>query len=131
MRRISGYFLPPATTNYVFYTTGDDDSDLFLSTDSTPGNKRIVCHQDGWNNGSQWAWQAVGGGGANTTQMRSSTYLAGGAGGILLTQGQRYYIEQIWHQGGGGANNAATFVMIPNGSPDPPLMIPRQALPPR
>ena len=129
VRRISGYFLPPATTNYVFYTTGDDDSDLFLSTDSTPGNKRIVCHQDGWNNGSQWAWQAVGGGGANTTQMRSSTYLAGGAGGILLTQGQRYYIEQIWHQGGGGANNAATFVMIPNGSPDPSTYDPAAGTP--
>ncbi|HEX9045891.1 MAG TPA: hypothetical protein VF988_02595, partial [Verrucomicrobiae bacterium] len=122
VRRVSGYFIPPATTNYVFYTTSDDDSDLFLSTDNTPANKRLICHQDYWDTAAPWGWQTYPGwvtwyNPANLT--RSSTYLSGGTNGILLTQGQRYYIEQDFHQGGGGACNAATFVMIPDGAPAP------------
>jgi hypothetical protein len=122
VRRISGYFIAPSNGNYVFYTTGDDDSDLFLSTDTTPANKRLVCQQAGWNNGAMWAWEQVGGGGANASQMRSSTWSPDGvttpwAAGIPLVAGHKYYIEQDWHQGGGGANNAATFAMI--NDPDP------------
>jgi hypothetical protein len=123
VRLISGYFIPPTTGNYKFYTTGDDDSDLFLSTDNTPAHKRVVCHQSGWNNGTLWAWDAVGGGGASASQMNSSTYSPDGgvttpySGGIPLIAGQQYYIEQDWHQGGGGANNAADFALI--SAPDP------------
>jgi hypothetical protein len=31
-QRISGYFTPNETTDYVFFVATDDDSDLFLST---------------------------------------------------------------------------------------------------
>ncbi len=123
VRRISGYFIPPTTGNYKFYTTGDDDSDLFLSTDSTPASKRLVCHQSGWNNGATWAWQQVGGGGATASQMCSATWSPDGgvttpwSAGIPMIAGHKYYIEQDWHQGGGGANNAANFALITD--PDP------------
>lgn len=123
VRRISGYFIPATNGNYVFFTTGDDDSDLFLSTDNTPANKRLVCQQAGWNTGGNWAWLQTGGGGAVASQTRSDQWTpdAGAttpwSAGIPLLAGHKYYIEQDWHQGGGGANNAATFIMV--GEPDP------------
>jgi hypothetical protein len=128
VRRISGYFIPATSGGYKFYTTGDDDSDLFLSTDNTPGNKRLVAQEAGWNTGAQWDWDHVGGGGGIASQMNSSTWktnnlgVAPYASGIALVAGQKYYIEQDWHQGGGGANNAATFALI--GDPDPAVGTP-------
>jgi len=38
---VEGYFIPPVTTNYVFYTAGADRFALWLSTDETPANKNI------------------------------------------------------------------------------------------
>ena len=126
VRRISGYFIPATSGSYKFYTTGDDDSDLFISTDNTPGNKRLVAHEAGWNTGAQWAWDAVGGGGGIASQMHSDTFTNSlgtpYASGIALVAGQKYYIEQDWHQGGGGANNAATWAMI--GDTDPAVGTP-------
>jgi len=60
-RRVSGYFVPPSTGNYVFFVNGDDDTDLFISTDNTPGNKRLVCQETAWSN--PWTWVGQGGGG--------------------------------------------------------------------
>jgi len=123
VRRVSGFFVPPQTANYVFYTTGDDATQLFISTDNTPGNKRLVAQQAGWNTGGNWAWLQIGGGGGIADQTRSTTWTPDNgvtypyANGIPLNGGQRYYIEQVFQQGGGGANNAATFVLF--GEPDP------------
>lgn len=52
--RVSGLFIAPVTTNYVFWCNSDDDDDLFLSTDATPANKRIVAQEGGWSNVDQW-----------------------------------------------------------------------------
>lgn len=121
VRHVSGYFVPPTSVNYTFYTTSDDDSDLFISTDNTPIHKRLVCHQADWNNGANWPWVTANGGG-NAALTRSTTWTPDGvtfpwANGIPLVAAQRYYIEQDHHQGGGGANNSATYVVF--GQPDP------------
>src|SRR5262245_48426558 len=42
-QRISGVFVPATTGDYVFFCTSDDDGDLFLSTDASPTNKRIIA----------------------------------------------------------------------------------------
>jgi len=121
VRKVSGYFIPTNTGNYVFYTTGDDDNDLFVSSDDTPAHKRLVCQQAGWNNGQLWPWLSVGGGGAVAAQTRSSTWTTNGvtawSGGVPLVAGQRYYVEQDFHQGGGGANNSANWGIL--NDPDP------------
>jgi Concanavalin A-like lectin/glucanases superfamily/PA14 domain len=118
-RRVSGYFKPPTTGLYTFYVTSDDDSILFLSTDSTPGNKRQIASQGGWNSGG-YRWATANGGGV-ASQTVSDTFtinsVAQNPGGIMLTQGQRYYIEQDMHQGGGGANLGATYTMFGDGVP--------------
>ena len=119
-RRVSGFFVPPANGNYVFFINGDDDTDLFISTDNTPGNKRLVAQEVGWSN--PWTWLGQGGGGT-VSQKRSDQWSPNGgatvpyAAGIPLTSGQRYYIEADFHQGGGGANIEATYKLTTE--PDP------------
>jgi len=117
-RRVSGYFVPPTTGNYVFFVNGDDDTDLFISTDNTPGNKRLVCQETGWSN--PWTWVGQGGGGS-VSQKRSDQWSNGTgtpwAAGIPLTAGQRYYMEADFHQGSGGANVEATYKLLAD--PDP------------
>src|SRR5690242_6850952 len=44
-QRISGVFIPATTGDYVFFCTSDDDGDLFLSTDASPSNKRIIAQE--------------------------------------------------------------------------------------
>src|ERR1051326_682144 len=119
-RRVSGYFVPPANGNYTFFVNGDDDTDLFLSTDNTPANKRLICQELGWSN--PWTWVGQGGGGT-VSQKRSDQWSPDGgttvpfSAGIPLTGGQRYYIEMDFHQGGGGANCEATYKLATD--PDP------------
>src|SRR6185503_7824961 len=52
--RFSGFFLPPTTGNYIFFIAGDDDSDLFLSTDDNPANKKLIAQEVSWSNNRQW-----------------------------------------------------------------------------
>ncbi|MEI6808492.1 MAG: discoidin domain-containing protein, partial [bacterium] len=45
--RVRGFVHPPASGNYVFGITSDDDSDLFLSTDEDPDNIVFISHVSG------------------------------------------------------------------------------------
>ncbi len=120
--RVSGYFIPPVTTNYVFFVCSDDDSDLFLSTDSSPANKRLIAQETVWSNSRQWQ---SSGGGSTLAQKRSDQWSPDGgvttpyASGISLTAGQLYYIEGVHHQGGGGDNFAATYTYLFAGNTNP------------
>ncbi|HLH55923.1 MAG TPA: PA14 domain-containing protein [Verrucomicrobiae bacterium] len=120
INEVSGFFVPAVTQAYDFITTGDDHNDFFLSTDSNPNNKRLICQMVGWSNALTWGTD--NGGGADLNQKHSVTYTnAAGtalwANGISLTAGTKYYME-VWHQeGGGGDSVAVTFVK--HGDPDP------------
>jgi PA14 domain len=111
--RVSGWFLPPATDNYTFFTACDDDSDLFLSTDNTIANKRLIAQETGWKGMDQWL--LGGGGSASWGQARSDQWSPDNgatipyANGIPLNAGQPYYIENVHHQGGGGDNFSVTY----------------------
>ena len=109
--RISGVFIAPITTNYVFWVNSDDDSDLFVSPDASPAHKRLVAQEAGWSNMDNW--QATGGG-STLAQKRSDEFSPDGvnkpfAKGIPMVAGQRYWIEGVHHQGGGGENFGATY----------------------
>jgi hypothetical protein len=120
-RRLSGFFVPPSNGRYVFFVNSDDDSDLWLSTDNTPANKRLIAQEAGWSNPLTWA--GTGGGASTVAQKRSDSWSPDGgvttpySAGILLNGGQRYYMEQDYAQGGGGANVEATFKLTTD--PDP------------
>jgi hypothetical protein len=111
--RFSGFFVPQATGPYVFYVSGIFDSDLFLSTDDDPANKRLVAQVPTWTNNRVWK---------SIPQQHSDTWTnATGntpyAAGIDLTAGTPYYIEGV-HNGGGGPDSfGATFKLLSD--PDP------------
>ena len=116
--RLSTLFYPPTTGDYVFFVASDDASDLFVSTDATPGNKRLVAQETGWSNARQWTAPGAAGTGPN---KRSDQWTTNGvapyASGIHMLAGQPYYIEMDHQDTGGGENAGATFKLISD--PDP------------
>lgn len=115
VQRLSTWFVPATSGNYVFLVSSDDDSDLFVSTNDDPANKRLVAQQTGWNGNRDWA--------GATGQRRSDQFSPDGgvtfpfAEGIALTAGQQYYIEGVHHEGGGGDNFAAYVLLITDAVP--------------
>lgn len=105
-RRYSGYFIPPTSDNYVFFLAADDDSDLYLSTDATMANKRLIAQEAGYS--GRDSWQTAGGNGSTSSQKRSDQWSPDGgttvpySAGIPLVAGQKYYIECVEHNGTGG-----------------------------
>jgi hypothetical protein len=118
--RISGYFIPPTTGNYVFFISADDDSDLFLSTDADPAHKQMIAQETGWSNSREWT---VSSGGSNLGQKRSDQFSPDEgvtvpfSAGIPLTAGTKYYIEGVHHQGGGGDNFSVTYIKVGDADP--------------
>jgi hypothetical protein len=102
-QRISGLFIPATSGQYVFFINSDDDSDLFLSTDATPANKKLIAQEAAWSNSLQWN---TPGGGASTAEDKRSDFFLNSEWPtpnlITLTANQRYYLEVVHHEGGGG-----------------------------
>jgi hypothetical protein len=63
--RISGYLIPTETAEYVFFVAADDSTSLYLSTDSTPANLKLIAADQGWQNARTWT--GPGGFDANQT----------------------------------------------------------------
>ncbi len=57
--RISGYIIPQETADYVFFVAADDSTSLYLSTDSSPANLKLIAADQGWQNSRTWV--GVGG----------------------------------------------------------------------
>ena len=52
--RVSGYITPTETAAYVFFVAADDNTSLYLSTDSSPANLKLVAADQGWQNSRVW-----------------------------------------------------------------------------
>lgn len=102
-QRVRGYLVPPQTGNYTFWIASDDQSQLFISTDSSPANKRMVAQVLSWTNSRQWDKEA------NQQSLP-----------IALEQGKRYYIEALMVEGSGGDNLAVRW-QLPNFSIEEPI----------
>lgn len=115
--RVSGYFVPPITTNYVFFLASDDDADLFLSPDSNAANKKLLATETAWSNSREYL--SSGGGSVlaskRSDQFTGTTWPSGNT--ITLTGGNQYYIEAVHHQGGGGDDLSVIYKFM--GAPDP------------
>ncbi|HZG77197.1 MAG TPA: fibronectin type III domain-containing protein, partial [Paenibacillus sp.] len=83
--RIRGYITPAVSGSYTFYISGDDESQLWLSTNNNPANKSMIANVYEWTDPLQWNKQS--------TQQSSA---------ISLTAGQSYYIEILHKEGAGG-----------------------------
>ncbi len=86
--RIRGFIHPNITGNYVFYVSGDSMAELFLSTDDSPGNKRLIALCP------QWAFNF-------------EVYPKQVSAPISLTAGKKYYFETLQL---GGSGNGRTDV---------------------
>lgn len=52
--RLYGWFLPPLTGGYIFYTSCDDACDLFLSPNESPLLKLKLVSQREWSDHNQF-----------------------------------------------------------------------------
>ena len=83
--RVMGLLVPPATGNYTFNVTSDDETRLYLSTDSSFANKVQIAEVTGW-----------------TGTNEHNKYPEQSSSPIALVQGEKYYIELLHKEGGGG-----------------------------
>src|ERR1019366_237783 len=116
IQRLSGYFIPPTSDNYVFFVSSDDDSDIFLSTNSIATNKVMICQEVGYSGFDSWL--TPGGNGSTAAQKRSDQFVdpvsqtQPWAAGIPLVAGQLYYIEGVMKQGGGADDFSVTYQTV-------------------
>lgn len=108
--QLIAWFIAPSTGDYVFFTNSDDPSNLYLSTDDNPANKKLIAQETGWSNARQW--QAVGSGDLTTKCSATFGATEWPDGNIIhLTANKKYYMESLHTEGGGGDSVGGTFVM--------------------
>mgnify|MGYP003835807941 CR=1 FL=1 len=91
--RIHGYLYPPATGSYTFWIAGDDNCELWLSTDGTPTNAAMIANVPGWTDSRVWT--------KYPSEQESSP--------VTMTAGQKYYIEVLHKEYTGGDNIAVAW----------------------
>jgi hypothetical protein len=78
-------------TDYTFWVSGDDETQLYLSTDEDPGSKQMIASVPGWTNSREWT---------KYPEQKSKPQ--------SLAKGKIYYIEALMKEGTGGDNVAAS-----------------------
>ncbi len=111
--RVRGYITAPTTGNYTFWVAGDDNCELWLSTNDQPGSKVRIANVPDWTNSREW----------NKYATQKSVV-------IPLVAGQRYYVEVLHKEGGGGDNMAVGWAKPGQGTVTPSEVIPGSQLSP-
>ena len=101
--RIRGYICAPQSGNYTFFIAGDDDCELWLSTDDNSANKKKIAGFSGWTDPREWT---------KYESQKSAT--------IYLEAGRRYYIEAL-HKEYGEGDNLAVAWQLPSGTLEAPI----------
>lgn len=101
--RVRGYVQPPVNGRYTFWLAGDDDCELWLSTDDNPKNKRKIAYIDGWTRTYQW-----------------NKYDSQKSASISLQAGKKYYVE-VLHKEREGEDHMAVGWQLPDDSYERPI----------
>ena len=101
--RIRGYICAPQSGNYTFWIAGDDETELYLSTDANPANKVKIAYNVSWAAEREWY--------KYPTQQSAVMY---------LEAGMKYYIEAL-HKEGSGGDNLAVAWRLPSGEMEAPI----------
>lgn len=115
--QLIGWFIAPESGDYVFFTTSDDPSALYLSTDENPVNKHLIATESAWSNPRNWTTSP---GGSDVTAKRSDTYTGTQwpkGNTITLVKGSKYYLESLHTEGGGGDNVDVTYKLASEADP--------------
>ena len=102
--RIRGYICPSSAGEYIFWISGDDQVELWLSTDDDPANKKRIAYHTGWTQKREWDRYA--------TQQSAP---------ITLEPGRRYYIEALMKEGSGG-DHVSVGWQFPSGFVQRPIV---------
>ncbi|WP_162053290.1 PA14 domain-containing protein [Pontibacter pamirensis] len=101
--RVSGYICPPQTGDYTFFIAGDDNAELWLSTDDSPANKKKIASVTGYTSSRQW-----------------NKYASQKSAAVRLEAGKKYYIEAL-HKEASGSDNLAVAWAWPDGTMEAPI----------
>lgn len=101
--RMSGWVKAPATGNYTFWISADDNAELRLSSDANPVNKTLIASLPAYSNYLEWE---------RYPSQKSAT--------ISLTAGKFYYIEALMKEGTGG-DHVEVGWKLPSGALEQPI----------
>lgn len=87
--RIAGYIIAPQSGAYSFWIAGDDNVELWLSTNSSAASKVKIAYHTSWTNSRDW----------NKFPTQKSV-------SITLSAGVKYYVEALLKEDVGGDNLA-------------------------
>jgi hypothetical protein len=82
--RVHGWLYVPATGDYTFWLTTDDQGELWLSTNDDPGNVERIARESSYRGYNSWG----------TGEEQSDP--------IPLVAGNKYYIMALWKEGDQG-----------------------------
>jgi len=95
--------IAPQTGNYIFNITSDDNSHLYLSTDSSAENAVLIAEVPDWTR--PWEWEKY------SEQVSNPVY---------LEEGEEYHLKILMKEGG-GSDNVAVRWYLPDGTLEEPL----------
>jgi Carbohydrate binding module (family 6)/Bacterial Ig domain/PA14 domain len=101
--RFRAALLPPSDGDYIFEVISDDSSEVWLSTDEDPANRRLLCFIAGYVDAGQWS---------RVPSQRSQP--------VALKGGQRCFLEVLYKQGGGSAHLQLGWIR-PDGATERPI----------
>jgi len=102
--RMRGILCAPATGSYTFWIAGDDESELWLSTDDDPTHKVRIASCAGWTSGARDYYR----------------YASQQSAAVTLTAGTKYYLE-VLHKQGWGPGYVSVAWKQPNGTLEAPM----------
>lgn len=109
--RLRGLICPPAKGLYTFWIAGDDNVELWLSTNNVATNKVKIAYHNSWTSLREW----------NKISTQKSA-------AITLQAGTNYYIEALMKEGAGGDNLAVGWAKPGQATTAPSEVIPGSSL---
>ena len=109
--RIRGYLIPPDDGEYTFWIASDNESELWLSTDDTEGNRALLAYHTGYTGVNNW-----------------DKYPEQQSAPVTLVADQRYYIEVLFKEDGGDDHVSVGWAKPGEGTTAPSEVIPPSAL---
>jgi hypothetical protein len=110
--QLSAVYVAPASGQYTFYMSSDDNGVTYFSTDDQPAHRVQICYEPQWNGARDYTG----------TDRRNASAPENRSAPITLTAGQKCYLEALMKEGTGG-NNVSVAVREP-GQPVPTTPIP-------